>query len=353
MRKAFIRGLIVFCALCMLARMAWADQTTKQEKLNSDLFDAMEDGDPFRVSRLLHDGADANTQAFGLGTVLYVAAAYRRRDEVLDYDPVTNTWRVGKAPHLRIQDIERGIEKDPNDTTAEHLQIIELLLEYGAHIEARDPDTGKTPLMNAAEMGNRRSIELLLEHGANMEALDTRLGLTVLMYAVCNDHDDANALALLQRGAKVNAKNQEGTTALMMAAANLKANVALLLWYGADVNAHQSKTGRTALTNAARFGCIDNVRLLLEHGADVNARETDGTTALMYAAKIGDPYLVPRYDLAKDAMIYTRKVGPYNTSDLVALLLAKGAKINARDSHGFTALHYARDPEIIRFLKRR
>ena len=62
------------------------------------------------------------------------------------------------------------------------LEMVQLLLENGANIEARD-QRGETALMMAIRKDDLEMVQLLLEHGANIEARDQR-GETALMIAV-------------------------------------------------------------------------------------------------------------------------------------------------------------------------
>ena len=56
----------------------------------------------------------------------------------------------------------------------------------------------------------------------------------------------------------------------------------LLVKNGADVNARDN-TGSTALMMASYEGNVDVVKMLLENGADLNATEKSGKTALSIA----------------------------------------------------------------------
>lgn len=57
----------------------------------------------------------------------------------------------------------------------------------------------------------------------------------------------------------------------------------MLIEKGAVVD-EKSKDGTTALMNAAQQGHNEIARLLIEKGADVNAKTDSGTTPLMWAA---------------------------------------------------------------------
>jgi ankyrin repeat protein len=101
--------------------------------------------------------------------------------------------------------------------------------------------------------------------------------------------DDADAVKLLlDHGADVNGRDEDGDTALLLACgvSNFARPgpeiVKLLLAYHADVNA-KDKRGTTPLIAAARHGRLDIVRLLLAAHANINAVDQNGISALQYA----------------------------------------------------------------------
>lgn len=104
-------------------------------------------------------------------------------------------------------------------------------------------------------------------------------------------------LALMElfyaHGAQLEATNRFGETALMLAAwKNRKEAVRWLLSHGAAV--HRPDHQWTALHYAAFAGHAEIVDLLLAAGADVNARSTNGSTVLMMAVREGHEALVER-----------------------------------------------------------
>jgi ankyrin repeat protein len=119
--------------------------------------------------------------------------------------------------------------------------------------------------------------------------------------------------ALLRAGAKVDAKNGFGDTAIMVA--SLGGHLVLvkkLYARGAEIN----PVGWTPLSYAATNGKTDVVRYLLEIGANANAVSANVTTALMMAVRGGH-------------------------AETVDLLLAKGADANLRNQNGASALAWA------------
>ena len=70
-----------------------------------------------------------------------------------------------------------------------HLDIMSLLLENHAYIDAESPN-GTTPLMMAAEYGTPEAVKLLLNAGADA-IIKNSLGLTALDFATRADRPDA------------------------------------------------------------------------------------------------------------------------------------------------------------------
>ena len=139
-----------------------------------------------------------------------------------------------------------------------------------------------------------------------------RQGMTPLMHAAAVGTLDAVRL-LLDAGARVDARNAFGATALICANGEpLRSR--LLIEHGADVEATTSQ-GRTPLLVAAgRDGNVELVRLLLARGARPNVRADSGETPLLVAARHGDP-------------------------ETVAVLIAAGAEVNpTRTPLGMTPL---------------
>ncbi|HZU29403.1 MAG TPA: ankyrin repeat domain-containing protein [Bryobacteraceae bacterium] len=169
--------------------------------------------------------------------------------------------------------------------------------------------------------------------------------------------DDARKL--LAGGADVNDSNEDGTTALMQAAegsAYMPDNtpaVRLLLDHGARVDA-QDKRGRTALYRATAEGKEGAMRLLLAHKADPNHKANDGSTPLLEAITFGKPaaanLLLDNHAAVDTAdaqgntpLIVAAEGTAYmpNNAPLVKLLLDRGARVDAQDNQGRTALYRA------------
>lgn len=76
--------------------------------------------------------------------------------------------------------------------TPQHAQIVALLLEHFAYIDAASPN-GSTPLMLAARYGSDAIVQLLLQEGAD-PTLKNQLGLTARDFALEADRERTAAL---------------------------------------------------------------------------------------------------------------------------------------------------------------
>lgn len=93
------------------------------------------------------------------------------------------------------------------------------------------------------------------------------VGDTLLHYAVI--HSTVITLLLLERGAMVNERNDNGETPLMWAVSSGNAaTVEILLRHGAITSYTEKLSRSTALVTAARYGYVDIVKMLLTAGAN-------------------------------------------------------------------------------------
>lgn len=142
---------------------------------------------------------------------------------------------------------------------------------------------GNTPLAIAAANGQGRAVDFLLEKGAKVSARN-KAEKTPLMHAAANGHRDISARLIARDKGGVSLRNSDGKTALSCAAASAKAEtVRLLLQEKSPVN-DRDNAGMTALMHAAKAGDSVSVKLLLEAGGNVDECDANGNTALMHAA---------------------------------------------------------------------
>jgi ankyrin repeat protein len=185
-----------------------------------------------------------------------------------------------------------------------HLEVVKLLLDHGADIEARDVD-GTTPLAAAVRFGSMAAIQLLIDSGANIRTTDNAGG-GLLCRLASRDWPSRGpevAALLIAKGLDVNARDNFRRTALHDAAVAGGVEMALLLIaHGADVNAVQDYERLTPLHEAIRSNSVEIAEALIDAGADVNAKTAYGYSALKEAQE------------------------SYKRTEIIALLKKHGAK---------------------------
>ena len=139
-------------------------------------------------------------------------------------------------------------------------------------------------------------------------------GYTALFMALSQSHREI-AKALLAANADVNAKTNTGLTVLWNVGERDLDMLQAFIAAKVDLNAKDA-SGETALMNASQYGHLAVVRALLAANADVNAKTNTGETALMQASRNGH-------------------------MEVVRALIAAKADVNAKDDSGETALFLA------------
>lgn len=343
---------------------------------------AVAQGNEVLVEMLLAAGANPDVvDKFGWTPLL--RALYQGREKMVDrlltaganphlagkysYTPLMSAAHQGYADKVRLF-LDRNVDVTPafRGSTALHFtarsthdspEIARMLIAAGADINARrangstplndaaikgkmatiqvllaakaNPDladeNGWAPLFSAVQQGNAEMVKSLLAASADVNAVDNE-GWTPLHYTV-NYHDDLEhdfpdiARLLIEAGANIDAREEDGDTPLSIAAMNQKpATFAVLMAAKADPNL-AANDGRTPLIYAAEAGNSTMVSALLDAGANINASDNDGRTALHFAAD--------------------SEGSKAQHDEVVRDLLSRGARADVKDHKGTTPLMLA------------
>ncbi len=132
---------------------------------------------------------------------------------------------------------------------------------------------------------SRAAIALhLIEAGAEVNAVDAVTGEAPLHRLMQSQKINAALAVLLKAGAKVNLRNREGATPLMLAIECATIHeVSNLLSAGADANARHRQDARTPLMIAAALGLEEAVSELLQARANPRLLDQHGHSAFYYA----------------------------------------------------------------------
>lgn len=200
--------------------------------------------------------------------------------------------------------------------------IIKLLIQAGADINERDHSYGKTVLMWAIESchmhekSNTKMIESLIDLGSNLFLCDHE-GKCGWHY-LCKHSKYFDLKRILEKVPNINIKDKEGSTPLMKSLIFSVNEVELFLQAGSDVNA-KNKRKLTVLMQAIQVSPDNSeiIKLLLAYGANIEAVFHEGFSVLMVAIIWKSPI------------------------ENIKPLIHAGAKINARNKYKTTALMLA------------
>ena len=342
---------------------------------------ASEQGGVEIMDFLLKNGANPYTVDVSGNTPLHVAAKAGNRDATqvlldagvdcdwLNNDSATPLLLAAEEGHPDVMKIlcaagAMPSVRDESDFTPlhkaamnGHLEAVNLLIEKEGDVLATDYRS-QIPLHLAAKNGEAEIVERLLKQktkSAQVKAKNEEEE-TALHLAARNEHPKVLSI-LLDADAELEAVSKNGT-ALYLALSNADSECArLLLEKGAKVTV--GERGRTGLHLVAGAGGPEMTKLVFEKGGKtyLDTLDDNGNPPLYFA--------IYAYDLASVKYLLDRGANP-NASDsfsamytaaycghveMVQEFVNRGIDYKFRDGQGWTALHAAYDsPQIVRLL---
>lgn len=215
-------------------------------------------------------------------------------------------------------------------------EIIELINEGGINASSKTEINigdvthypNSTPLMIASSYGHYDMAKALIDNGAlvNLRADD---GFNALMEAVRTGNIEIAKL-LIEHNSDINIKNKDGKNMIMIACEKGNEEMFnLLIENNADIN-EKSSWGASALIYASEKGNINIMQYLIDNGIDVNGKADDnGDTPLLWAVTGQNPYEASK------------------------LLIENGANVNATNYGGVApaTILAASTPKVVKLLK--
>ena len=270
----------------------------------------------FQIIKEHSENNNASLLNWPYGVAIYIEKVYEKDKEI--FEKIFNTFR---------RNIEEAVPLYLKGATE---PIIKLFCSY------RDVKTGNKLKALAKKHGN------------------------ILNDAIEFANSEGFIKFLIDGGGDVNAKDNQGTTALVLASKKDFAEIVkLLIEKGAKVD-ETDNLGRTSLMFAARGGFVDVVEHLMANKADVNIKDGQGTTALMLASEKGFIEIVRRLkarahfnekdNKGRTALMFAARGG---FIEVVSHLIKNGAKVYETDNKNRTSLMFALEngnEEVIKFL---
>jgi ankyrin repeat protein len=243
------------------------------------------------------------------------------------------------------------------------------LVAAGASIEGRNPDTGMTSLMHAADNNDIKLFRLLISLGADLHATNGLNDLVrythrnsisievakllnrpdaiirhIGLYDESTDEERAALTAIFDKGGDVNFRLRNGKTLLIHALYEVDWPLAeLLVQKGADIN-HPYMNGLTFLMYALESGYSEFAELLIQKGADIRAVNGDRDVA-SYARRDMAIRIATMLNRPDVIIKHVDVFDPSTNEECAALnaIFDKGGDVNSRLSNGMTLLMHARN----------
>ncbi len=263
-----------------------------------------------------------------LTTFLYSNTINESNNKKIKNTSITNEIIMPSEELLKL------LEKNKKKTGV--AEIIELINKGGINAASKDQliigdvthYTNSTPLMIASSYGHYDIAKALIDNGAlvNLRADD---GFNALMEAVRTDNIEMAKL-LINNNSNINIKNKDGENMIILACENGNEEMFnLLVENNADINA-KSSWGASALIYASEKGNINIMKYLIDNGIDVNGKaDENGDTPLLWAVTGENPYEASK------------------------LLIENGANVNATNDGGVApaTILAGSVPEVVKLLK--
>ncbi|KAL7872719.1 hypothetical protein AOLI_G00117900 [Acnodon oligacanthus] len=235
-----------------------------------------------------------------------------------DKPQIEKLIRLGVPNLINLTEPAEGNGAVHHAALTNDLDMVQFLLSLGADPNVQDK-RGRTPAILATELGHDGMVTLLAQHRADMNVVDCE-GKGLLFYCIFPTKRHARCLQVaLSSNANVNNISSAGKPVFLQACehADECENMCLsILERGADPNATDQATGRSALMEAARFGAVGLVRAILQRGGNPNAVDKKRLHAAHLAAHGG-------------------------FFEVIQVLSANSADFSAVDLNGNTPLHLA------------
>ncbi len=216
-----------------------------------------------------------------------------------------------------------------------NLNSVKKYLAKGLDINAKGGSLKSSALLSATLYDQVKMAEFLIRNGADVNAKGDDGGTALHAAAFLGQYEIAKLL--IQNGADVDARNNEGETVINGTMADWETTKFIAGMLQLKLDRESVETGRSQIVELLRkngataefsdppdnnfwtmvgVGNLQAVKQHLAKGLDINAKNKDGVTALQIATLLG------QYEIAE-------------------LLVQKGADVNTKANDGTTALHSA------------
>ena len=319
---------------------AGADIEARNSLGRSPLLVACENGNFAKVKMLVEAGASVRATDKKKETCLTLAAHHGHTETV--------RYLVG-LPEVDVDQPGRDRYTALHSAVIEgHSDVVQVLIDAGADIEAKDYDR-RSPLLVASALGNLGIVKMLFEAGAGVcvTHMDSD---TCLTLAAHHGHTETVRYLAGLPEVDINHKGKDRDTALHKAVYKGHSKmVQVLIDAGADIEV-TGDFGRSPLLVASTLGNLRIAKMLVKSDARVCVTDHDGDTCLTLAAHFGNTKTVrylaslPKVEVnypARDQYTALHSAVNQVHPGVVQVLIDAGADLDAKDLCGNSPLDHA------------
>ncbi len=305
--------------------------------------DVVKNGSIDEIGRAVRKGADVNEISGSGETPLTCAIQFNKKPfeaaELLinagaNVNISDTTWGTPLHCAARMSENEEAIK------------LIQLLLDHGAEINSQMGYGKISPLMLVSGGAkNFRIVELLLQKGADIHAKDSKRE-TALHYAAGIKENSRIIELLIRNGADVNAGAPSFTPLHRAAYMGAADNIPVLIRNNASINIQditsESKTPLELAIDARQFTAA---RELIENGADINTQSYYNYQPFRYRNNT-QSYMSKLVNVDLNTIQFERmtplhRAVTHNNISMVEYLIGKGARTDIDAHFGGFALDFA------------
>jgi hypothetical protein len=205
---------------------------------------AIQEGDVAKIERFLSDGGDVNSVIDSEGdfspTLLFLALRNRQEGICrLLLEAGASVRQVNKFRQTPLNNLCFGSKVKKEDDRELEVRLVEMLLDAGSDIEARD-DKGGTPLLTAAASGKDAVCQVLLNWGADLNHR-RKDGKCAAHVALSSSRPEAVLTVLCEAGINLSLADEDGLTAESLARKQRKTSLVTLLVTAKEVQEEKKK----------------------------------------------------------------------------------------------------------------
>ena len=282
------------------------------------------------IEKMHHMGIDLNVPLTDGKTPVHVMVSRERRGSDFETDPdeqeLADLMEFFSVESMEVLD-KYGKSAVHTAVRKNHFEALEAMSKKGININVTEDSpavAGTTPLHAACEYGFPKIVQMLMDAGAddtiqNVKE-ETPAHIAVSKKISFKEIKTAERIEMLRSLKNIDIPGKEGVTPLMLAqdcGLYISNEVSpVLIEKGADVNRRDNDGNNAMMVNAEWHGSLDVLKAMLNAGLDINARNKEGNTVLHILIK-------------------------RNSTQTARLLLKKGADYNIANNDQVTPVQLA------------